>query len=174
MITKGQPMKRRNILKSFAAAGALTALGACAQQEPANTVVDIAAGDPQFSTLVTAIQAADLEDTLRGEGPFTVFAPTNAAFDALPAGTLDTLLQPENKDQLASILTYHVVPGAVTSDQVVGQRMNVATVNGETVLIDGTGGKMRAAVTVNDANVTNADILATNGVIHVIDEVLLP
>jgi uncharacterized surface protein with fasciclin (FAS1) repeats len=116
-------MKRRNILKSFAAAGALTALGACAQQEPANTVVDIAAGDPQFSTLVTAIQAADLEDTLRGEGPFTVFAPTNAAFDALPAGTLDTLLQPENKDQLASILTYHVVPGAVTSDQVVGQRM---------------------------------------------------
>lgn len=167
-------MQRRNILKSFAAASALTALGACAQPEPSNTVVDIAADNPQFSTLVTAIQAAGLEDTLRGEGPFTVFAPTNAAFDALPDGTLDTLLQPENRDQLASILTYHVVPGAITSDQLVGQRMTVATVNGETVLIDGTGGKARAAVTVNGAAVTNADILASNGVIHVIDEVLLP
>lgn len=167
-------MQRRNILRSFFAAGALTALGACAQQEPANTVVDIAADNPQFSTLVTAIQAADLEDTLRGPGPFTVFAPTNAAFAALPAGTLDTLLQPENKDQLASILTYHVVPGAITSDQLLGQRMNVATVNGKTVLVDGMGGKARAAVTVNDASVTNADILATNGVIHVIDKVLLP
>ncbi|MFO7757701.1 MAG: fasciclin domain-containing protein [Roseovarius sp.] len=167
-------MHRRNILKSFAAAGALTVLGACAQQEPSNTVVDIAADNPQFSTLVTAIQAAGLEDTLRGEGPFTVFAPTNAAFDALPEGTLETLLQPENRDQLASILTYHVVPGAITSDQLVGQRMDVATVNGETVLIDGTGGKARAAVTVNGAAVTDADILASNGVIHVIDEVLLP
>lgn len=167
-------MQRRNILKSFIAAGALTAVGACAQQEPANTVVDVAADNPQFSTLVTAIQAAGLEDTLRGEGPFTVFAPTNAAFDALPDGTLDTLLQPENRDQLASILTYHVVPGAITSDQLVGQRMDVATVNGETVLIDGTGGKARAAVTVNGADVINADILASNGVIHVVDEVLLP
>lgn len=167
-------MKRRNILKSFVAAGALTALGACAQQEPSNTVVDIAADNPQFSTLVSAIEAAGLEDTLRSEGPFTVFAPTNAAFDALPEGTLETLLEPENKDQLVSLLTYHVVPGAITSDQLVGERMDVATVNGETVLIDGTGGKGRAAVTVNGTEVTDADILASNGVIHVIDEVLMP
>lgn len=167
-------MQRRNILKSFVAAGALTALAACAQQEPGNTIVDIAADNPQFSTLVTAIQAAGLEDTLRSEGPFTVFAPTNAAFAALPDGTLDTLLQPENRDQLASILTYHVVPGAITSDQLLGQRMDVATVNGATVAVDGTGSKMGPAVTVNGARVTTADILASNGVIHVIDEVLIP
>ncbi len=167
-------MKRRNMLKTFVAAGALTALGACAQQEPPSTVVDIAADNPQFSTLVTAIQAAGLEDTLRSEGPFTVFAPTNAAFDALPDGTLEALLEPENRDELVSILTYHVVPGDITSDQLIGERMDVATVNGETVLIDGTGGKGRPAVTVNGAEVTDADILASNGVIHVIDEVLLP
>lgn len=167
-------MERRNLFKSFIAAGMLAAVGACAQMEEGNDIVDIAASDPQFSTLVAAVQAAGLVDTLKGPGPFTVFAPTNDAFAALPAGTVDMLLQPENKDKLVSILTYHVVPGAVTSDQVLGQRLNVATVQGKTVRIDGTGGKYGASVRVNDANVTAADIIATNGVIHVIDKVLLP
>jgi uncharacterized surface protein with fasciclin (FAS1) repeats len=167
-------MKRRNIVKSFVVAGMLAAIGACAQVDDGDDIVDIAASNPDFSTLVTAVKAAGLVDTLKGPGPFTVFAPTNAAFAALPEGTVETLLLPENKDQLVSILTYHVVPGAVTSDQLLGKRMNVATVQGDTVRVDGTGGKYGAAVRVNDANVTTADIMATNGVIHVIDKVLLP
>ena len=167
-------MKRRTLITSAAAAGALLGLGACAQQDTGSDIVDIAAGNPDFSTLVAALQAAGLVDTLKGEGPFTVFAPTNAAFNALPAGTVDTLLQPENVDQLRSILTYHVVPGSYTSGDVLGQVVDVATVNGKTVRVDGTGGKLDAAVRVNDANVTSADIFATNGVIHVIDKVLIP
>ena len=167
-------MKRRTIVKSFIAAGMLAAVGACAQVDDGNDIVDIASSNPNFSTLTAALSAAGLVDTLKGPGPFTVFAPTNAAFDALPAGTLETLLLPENKDTLVSILTYHVVPGAVTSDQILGKRMNVATVQGGTVHIDGMGGKYGASVRVNNANVTSADILATNGVIHVIDKVLLP
>jgi uncharacterized surface protein with fasciclin (FAS1) repeats len=115
------------------------------------------------------VSAAGLVDTLKSDGPFTVFAPTNAAFAALPAGTVESLLLPENRDTLISILTYHVVPGAVTSDQLVGQRIDVATVQGDTVHINGTHG-----VRVNDATVTTADIIASNGVIHVIDTVLLP
>lgn len=118
---------------------------------------------------MAAVSAAGLVDTLKGDGPFTVFAPTNAAFAALPAGTVDTLLLPENKDQLISILTYHVVPGAVTSDQLAGQRLSVETVQGSTVHVDGTDG-----VTVDGANVIAADIIASNGVIHVIDAVILP
>lgn len=167
-------MKRRTLLTSFAATGAALSLGACAYESTGNDIVDIATANPDFSTLVAALGAAGLVDTLRGDGPFTVFAPTNAAFDALPAGTVDTLLMPENVDQLRSILLYHVVPGSYTSDQVLGQRVDLATVNGETVRVDGTGGKYNTSVRVNDANVINADILATNGVIHVIDKVLLP
>jgi uncharacterized surface protein with fasciclin (FAS1) repeats len=132
-------------------------------------IVDIAASNPDFSTLVAAVSAAGLVDTLKSDGPFTVFAPTNAAFAALPAGTVESLLLPENRDTLISILTYHVVPGAVTSDQLAGQRIDVATVQGDTVHINGTHG-----VRVNDATVTTADIIASNGVIHVIDTVLLP
>jgi uncharacterized surface protein with fasciclin (FAS1) repeats len=132
-------------------------------------IVDVAASNGSFTTLVAAVQAAGLEDTLRSPGPFTVFAPTDAAFAALPAGTVENLLLPENKDQLVSILTYHVVPGNVTSDQLAGKRMDVATVQGETVHIDGRNG-----VKVNRSNVTAADIAASNGVIHVIDRVLLP
>ncbi|MGI9658429.1 MAG: fasciclin domain-containing protein [Gaiellaceae bacterium] len=141
-----------------------------AVEEAATEIADIvdtaiAAGD--FSTLVAAVQAAELVDTLKGEGPFTVFAPTDEAFAALPEGTLDDLLLPENKDQLAAILTYHVVPGTVLStDLADGQ---VATVNGEEVTIAVTDG-----VTVNGANVVTADIETSNGVIHVIDAVLLP
>ncbi|MEM9846233.1 MAG: fasciclin domain-containing protein [Pseudomonadota bacterium] len=165
-------MQRRFILKSGLALAALGVAG-CAQQEGSD-IVDIAAADGRFTTLVAAVSAAGLVETLKGPGPFTVFAPTDDAFAALPAGTVESLLLPENAAQLTSILTYHVVPGAVTSDQVLGQRLSVATVEGSTVKIDGTGGKSGPGVMVNDASVIQADIIATNGVIHVIDKVLLP
>ncbi|MEL7343672.1 MAG: fasciclin domain-containing protein [Pseudomonadota bacterium] len=161
-------MNRRFALKTVAAIGLAGVVAACAPMgEP--DIVDIAASNDDFSTLVAAVSAAGLVDTLKGDGPFTVFAPTNAAFAKLPAGTVESLLEPENIDQLTAILTYHVVPGAVTSDQLAGQRLNVATVNGATVHVDGTDG-----VTVNSSTVTAADIMASNGVIHVIDTVLLP
>ncbi|MEP4197374.1 MAG: fasciclin domain-containing protein [Aliishimia sp.] len=166
-------MNRRFTLKSISVI-ALLAMAACSPAKEGNDIVDIAAADGNFTTLVAAIQAAGLEDTLRGPGPLTVFAPTDAAFAALPDGTVESLLLPENIDQLVSVLTYHVLPGAVTSDQVLGQRLDVATVQGQTVAIDGTGSKLGPAVKVNNANVIAADILATNGVIHAIDTVLLP
>jgi uncharacterized surface protein with fasciclin (FAS1) repeats len=133
------------------------------------TIVDVAAGNPNFSTLVAAVQAAGLAETLSGEGPFTVFAPTNDAFAALPAGLLDALLLPENKDVLTSILTYHVVAGKVTSDQV--RPGTVPTVEGSTIdlAVDG------ASVTLNGSvNVIATDVMASNGVIHVLDGVLVP
>ncbi len=167
-------MNRRTLVKGAVFAATAGLLSACAQTDTRGDIVDIAAGNPDFSTLVTAVQAAGLVDTLKGDGPFTVFAPTNAAFAALPDGTVETLLMPENKARLTEILTYHVVPGAVTSDQLIGQRMNVATVQGDTVHIDARGGKYGSGVKVNDANVTTADIMASNGVIHVIDKVLIP
>lgn len=166
-------MDRRNTLKFLGGGAALLALTACAQPQ-GNDIVDIAAGDPNFSTLVAAVQAAGLVDTLKGPGPFTVFAPTNAAFAALPAGTLDSLLLPENKDTLTSILTYHVVPGQIAAGDVLGTRQSVATVNGATVDVNGLVGKFGTGVKVNDANVIQADIFGTNGVIHAIDKVLLP
>ncbi len=132
-------------------------------------IVDTAVNAGSFTTLVAAVQAAGLEETLRGEGPFTVFAPTDDAFAALPEGTLDNLLKPENKDQLAGILTYHVVAGKTKSKDLAGKTLTVATVNGADVEIDGTDG-----VTVNGANVVKADVWASNGVIHVIDAVILP
>ncbi|NRB00514.1 MAG: fasciclin domain-containing protein [Rhodobacteraceae bacterium] len=167
-------MKRRSIIKGFVAAGALAALGACAQQEEAPTIVDIAAGNDDFSTLVAAVTAAGLVDTLSGDGPFTVFAPTNDAFAALPAGTVESLLEPENIDTLTDILTYHVISGNVTSDQVIGQNLSVEALNGGTLTINGAAGKFGTGVTVNDANVIATDIIGSNGVIHVIDSVLLP
>ncbi|MDX8352678.1 fasciclin domain-containing protein [Cognatiyoonia sp. IB215182] len=162
-------MNRRFALKSVILAAGVAVAAACAPMESEPDIVDIAASNGNFNTLVAAVTAAGLVDTLKSEGPFTVFAPTDEAFAALPAGTVDNLLLPENKDQLTAILTYHVVPGAVTSDQLAGQRLSVATVNGEEVHIDGTNG-----VKVDDATVTTADIIASNGVIHVIDSVLLP
>lgn len=134
------------------------------------TIVDIAASNPDFSTLVAAITAAGLGETLAGEGPFTVFAPTNAAFAALPAGTLDSLLLPESKDQLTAILTYHVVPGTVMAADLPAAATDVATVNGATVSVLAAP----EGATVNGAAITAADITASNGVIHVIDTVLLP
>jgi len=121
-----------------------------------------------FTTLVAAVEAAGLVETLQGEGPFTVFAPTDDAFAALPEGTVEDLLKPENKDQLTSILTYHVVPGKIMSTDLSGETM-AASVEGTDLTIDATDG-----VTVNGANVTSADVEASNGVIHVIDQVLMP
>ncbi len=132
-------------------------------------IVDTAVAAGSFNTLVAAVQAAGLEDTLRSDGPFAVFAPTDEAFAALPDGTVANLLKPENKDQLVSILTYHVLSGKTKSKSLAGQTLSVATVNGQSVSIDGTDG-----VTVNGANVVQADIITANGVIHVIDGVLLP
>ena len=165
-------MNRRFALKATVGAAAFAALVACAptEMDDGDDIVDIAAGNEDFSTLVAAVSAAGLVETLKSEGPFTVFAPTNDAFAALPEGTVESLLLPENKDQLVAVLTYHVVPGAVTSDQLIGQSLSVATVQGDTVDIDATGG----GVMVDGANVTTADIIATNGVIHVIDSVILP
>ncbi len=132
-------------------------------------LVDTAVRAGQFKTLAAALQAAGLVDTLKGKGPFTVFAPTDAAFAALPAGTVDSLLKPENRDKLVAILTYHVVPGRVTAAQVAG--MDAATtVQGGALAIHAAG----EGVTVNDARVITADVAASNGVIHVIDKVLLP
>ncbi|AHD10601.1 fasciclin domain-containing protein [Phaeobacter gallaeciensis] len=131
-------------------------------------IVDTAAGAGDFSTLVAAVQAAGLVDTLKGDGPFTVFAPTDAAFAALPAGTVEELLKPENKDKLVEILTYHVVPGKVMSGDLVDD-MKAATVQGSEVTID-----LDSGVMVDEATVTAADIEAENGVIHVIDTVIMP
>ncbi len=131
-------------------------------------IVDTAAGTEGFSTLVAAVQAAGLVDTLKGDGPFTVFAPTDEAFAALPAGTVESLLLPENKEQLISILTYHVVPGKVMSTDLVDD-MTAATVQGGDIMIDLDNGVM-----INDASVAAADIVTSNGVIHVIDKVILP
>lgn len=133
------------------------------------TVVENAANNADFSTLVAAVKAAGLAETLSGTGPFTVFAPTNAAFAKLPKGTVESLLKPENKAKLVKILTYHVVPGKVMSKQVV--KLNKAkTVEGSDVAIAVTGG----TVTVDGAKVIKADINSSNGVIHVIDAVILP
>jgi transforming growth factor-beta-induced protein len=136
---------------------------------PPADIVDTAVADGRFKTLVAAVEAAGLVDTLKGEGPFTVFAPTDAAFAKLPAGTLDSLLKPENKQQLTDILTYHVVAGKVYAKDVV-TLSEATTVLGEKVTIRVADGK----VFVNDAQVIITDILCANGVIHVIDTVILP
>ncbi|MFT5603558.1 MAG: putative surface protein with fasciclin (FAS1) repeats [Paracoccaceae bacterium] len=135
----------------------------------AQDIVDTAIAAGQFETLIAAVQAADLVETLKSEGPFTVFAPTDAAFAALPAGTVADLLKPENKDQLIAVLTYHVIPGAVMSDDIAGMKLMVATVQGSEVSIDATMG-----VKIDDATVVKADIKTSNGVIHIIDKVILP
>ncbi|WP_308987766.1 fasciclin domain-containing protein [Roseibacillus persicicus] len=132
------------------------------------TVVEAAAGNEDFSTLVAAVKAAGLVDTLSSEGPFTVFAPTNAAFEKLPEGTVETLLKPENKDKLVSILTYHVVSGKVMAADV--KTMKVKTVQGTEADVKVEDGK----VTIDKANVVATDIVTGNGVIHVIDTVILP
>ena len=135
----------------------------------ARVIVDTAVGAGQFKTLAAALGAAGLVETLKGPGPFTVFAPTDAAFAKLPAGTVESLLKPENKAKLTAILTYHVVPGAVKAEQVT-KLDEAKTVNGAMVKVSTGDGK----VMINDATVVTADIEASNGVIHVIDTVILP
>lgn len=139
--------------------------------KPDKDIVGIASSDPQFSTLVTALQAAGLVETLQGEGPFTVFAPTNDAFAKLPAGTLENLLKPENKQMLVDILTYHVTPGKLTAKDVA--KLNgkeIKMVNGKPAKIEVKDGK----VYIDGAEIIKTDIMAKNGVIHVIDAVILP
>ena len=132
-------------------------------------IVDTAVAAGQFKTLAAALKAAGLVETLKGEGPFTVFAPTDEAFAKLPEGTVQDLLKPENKEKLTAILTYHVVPARATSEQVAGMS-SAKTVQGGQVKLKAAGGK----VTVDGANVIKADVMASNGVIHVIDAVLIP
>jgi uncharacterized surface protein with fasciclin (FAS1) repeats len=166
---------QRFILSLFTAVGIAVAGNAAAGDMDSHdatagpNIVEVAAGNSDFSTLVAAVQAAGLVDVLSGDGPFTVFAPTNEAFAKLPAGTVENLLKPENREQLVAILTYHVVPGKVMAADVVALQ-SATTVEGSDISISaGDGG-----VTVDSANVVATDVAASNGVIHVIDSVILP
>jgi uncharacterized surface protein with fasciclin (FAS1) repeats len=136
---------------------------------PKKDIVDTAASAGKFTTLVTAVKAAGLVNTLKGKGPFTVFAPTDEAFAKLPKGTVEDLLKPENKNKLMEILTYHVVPGAIMSKSISGKKTMVKTVQGGKLSVNATKGVM-----VDNAKVISADIKTSNGVIHVIDRVVLP
>jgi uncharacterized surface protein with fasciclin (FAS1) repeats len=155
-------MKLRSLLATLALCTGLVSLAS------AKTVVEIAIGSPDHTTLVAAVKAAGLVEALNAAGPFTIFAPTNAAFAKLPAGTVESLLKPENKAKLVAVLTYHVVPAKVMAADV--KTGEAPTVNGKTLKIkaDATG------VMVNNAKVVAVDIVADNGVVHVIDTVLLP
>ena len=157
------------IRHTFLAALAAIPLAFGAVAAKAGDIVDTAVSAGQFETLVAAVKAAGLVDTLKGEGPFTVFAPTDEAFAKLPAGTVESLLKPENKDQLVAVLTYHVVPGKIMSGDIAGKKQDVKTVQGSTLAVDAKSG-----VKVDNAKVVTADIAASNGVIHVIDTVVLP
>ncbi len=158
-------------LTKFLAAG-IVAAGTLVSAFAANAanIVETAVNAGQFKTLVAAVQAADLGGALSGPGPFTVFAPTDEAFAKLPAGTVEDLLKPENRDKLIAVLKYHVVSGKVMAADVAGKKTNVATLQGSDINVDATSG----SVMINDATVTAADIQASNGVIHVIDKVILP
>ena len=159
-----------NILRrsALAAVAAIPlAFGALAAK--AADIVDTAASAGQFETLVIAVKSAGLVETLKGEGPYTVFAPTDEAFAKLPAGTVENLLKPENKEQLVAVLTYHVVPGKIMSSDIAGKTTMVKTVQGSELSVDATDG-----VKVDQARVISADIETSNGVIHVIDAVVLP
>lgn len=170
---------------AFAASGALaaekTVMVGGAAMYPSKTIVDNAVNSKDHTTLVAAVQAAGLVDTLKSPGPFTVFAPTNAAFNKLPAGTVDTLVKPENKDTLTKILTYHVVPGRMTASNLMAAikaghgKATLTTVQGEPL----TASMMGGTLTLTDAkggmsHVTIKDVLQSNGVIHVVDTVLMP
>lgn len=144
----------------------LPVIGARAESKD---IVEVAAGAGTFNTLVTAVKAAGLVDTLKGAGPFTVFAPTDAAFAKLPKGTVEDLLKPENKDKLVKILTYHVVPSKISASNIQGKKTSVKSVQGEELMVDATDG-----VKINDAMVVTADVAASNGVIHSIDTVIMP
>lgn len=152
----------------FASCTMVAFAGSAIAGEMKKDIVDTAVGAGTFSTLVAAVQAADLVETLKSEGPFTVFAPTDEAFAALPEGTVENLLKPENKDQLVAVLTYHVVPGKVMSGDL-SDDMTATTVQGTDIMID-----LDSGVMIENAMVVSADIETSNGVIHVIDKVMLP
>ncbi|MCL4215126.1 MAG: fasciclin domain-containing protein [Gemmatimonadales bacterium] len=169
-------MKLTTLFATAAVAGTLFATTSAAQMaKPAGPsastgdIVDVAIGAGSFKTLVAAVKAAGLVETLKSEGPFTVFAPTDEAFAKLPAGTLEMLLKPENKDKLAAILTYHVVPGKVLAKDVVGLT-SAKTAQGSSVTVKVSNG----TVMIDNAKVVKTDIAASNGVIHVIDTVIMP
>jgi uncharacterized surface protein with fasciclin (FAS1) repeats len=149
---------------------AVAAMLVAASPAAAADIVETAVTNGSFKTLTAALQAAGLVETLKGKGPYTVFAPTDEAFKKLPAGTVETLLKPENKAQLAKVLTYHVVAGSVMSGDLKGKTTNAKTVEGSAVRIDASGNSVK----VDNANVTQADVSASNGVIHVIDSVIMP
>jgi uncharacterized surface protein with fasciclin (FAS1) repeats len=160
----------------------MTVMVGGAPMYPTKNIIENAVNSKDHTTLVAAVKAADLVDTLEGPGPFTVFAPTNEAFAALPKGTVDTLLKPENKDKLTAILTYHVVPGHMTAADIAGKidemggKLTLKTVQGEDLTFERMG---KSALTVTDAKgdvarITIADVLQSNGVIHVINKVLIP
>ena len=158
-------MLRKSLLVAIAALP--LALGAVTAK--AADIVDTAVSAGKFNTLVTAVKAAGLVETLKGKGPFTVFAPTDEAFAKLPAGTVEDLLKPENKEKLVAVLTYHVVPGKIMAKDIAGKKAMVDTVQGGKLSVDATKG-----VKVDQAEVISTDIEASNGVIHVIDAVVLP
>lgn len=160
-----------NLVKSIAAGAVAIALSvsAVAAGGKKADIVQTAVEAGSFNTLVTAVKAAGLVETLQGPGPFTVFAPTDEAFAKLPAGTVENLLKPENKSKLVAILTYHVVPGKVMSKDIAGMKTMAKSVEGSEIDVDATNG-----VKVDDAKVVKADIETSNGVIHVIDSVIVP
>jgi uncharacterized surface protein with fasciclin (FAS1) repeats len=168
-MTMNRNLARRGVL-GLAVITVAAALVAPAPAFARGDIVETAQSAGQFRTLLAAASAAGLAPTLKGRGPFTVFAPTDRAFAALPAGTVENLLKPENRGQLRAILAYHVVPGQVLAADVDGKRVHARTVNGAQVSVNGKG----AGVTVNRARVVTADVRASNGVIHVIDRVLIP
>ena len=164
-------METEIIRRTFIALAAATTLAtpSFADGHGPKDIVDTVVAAGSFSTLVAAVQAAGLVDALKGDGPFTVFAPTDEAFAALPEGTVETLLKPENKEQLVNILTYHVLSGKVMSGDIAGKTIDAKMLNGSTAKVDATMG-----VKIDGANVVSADIETSNGVIHVIDAVILP
>jgi len=168
-----QALRKRFLAPALAVSTLMLGVGSLSAGDYASpkekNIVSTAVSAGSFNTLVAALKAAGLVATLEGPGPFTVFAPTDAAFAKLPAGTVENLLKPENKAQLTAILTYHVVPGRVLASQVVGMT-SATTVNGKSLAIVPMGG----TVTVGGADLVKTDILCTNGVIHVIDTVMLP
>ncbi|MFK7839933.1 MAG: fasciclin domain-containing protein [Bdellovibrionales bacterium] len=149
---------------------AIDATHAADKHVEAADIVDTAAGNEDFATLVAAVQAAGLVDALKGDGPFTVFAPTNAAFEALPEGAVEDLLKPENKEKLQSVLKFHVVSGKIKAEDIANGSTNVPSLQGDEINVV----KSAAGVSVNGANVTATDIKTSNGIIHVIDAVIMP
>lgn len=159
----------RNMIAAVALVAMSSYAIAASHAKATKDIVDTAVGAGTFTTLVTAVKAAGLVDTLKGKGPFTVFAPTDEAFAKLPKGTVEDLLKPENKAKLTAILTYHVVPGKILSKDIAGKKTDVKTVQGSKLSVDATSG-----VKVDKASVTKADLMTSNGVIHVIDTVVMP